>query len=202
MHKLVTLYKMKFQLTPSYLSSLIPAPVENRYPTRTPEDIRSIRCNTQFYQRSFLPAAIRDWNELPASIKNSGSLSIFKSRLTTHMGTASVPRYFSVGDRFLNIQHSRLRTHCSNLHEHLFSKNIIADPSCLCGEVETTEHFLLHCPQYDIQRSTMSNSLSHHAPLSLSLLLYGNSELDYQSNVSIFKAVQQFIKSTRRFELN
>ena len=46
-------------------------------------------------------------------------------------------RYFTVGARFAQIQHTHLRTSCSSLNHRLFSKNIINDlyDLCQCGSV-------------------------------------------------------------------
>ena len=57
--------------------------------------------------------------------------------------------YYFCGSRLGQILHERLRMQCSSLKQHLYFKNIEPDPYCTCGGVETTEHFLLHCKNYD-----------------------------------------------------
>ena len=39
-----------------------------------------------------------------------------------------VPGYYSLGNRLLQIHHTRLRPKCSSLNQHLYSKNTIEDP--------------------------------------------------------------------------
>ena len=62
------------------------------------------------------------------------------------------PPYYYIGKRLGQILHSRLRIHCSSLNQHLYSKNIVDSPFCQCGAIETTEHYLLYCPLYNVHR--------------------------------------------------
>ena len=200
MHRLILFYKMKNNLTPGYLSSLIPqAAEESRYNTRNPLDVRIPRCRTQFYSKSFFPSTVHSWNHLPAEIRQSDSLPIFKSRILNFLGKTSVPLHFYHGDRPLNIQHSRLRTHCSNLKEHLYSKNIIPDPFCSCGEIETTAHFLLECPNFDGHRVILFAKVQAFTSVTVDKLLFGDASLSEQSNIEICNAVHHFISTSHRF---
>jgi hypothetical protein len=73
-----------------------------------------------FYSNSFLPSSIKDWNDLPVELRNAPSLAIFKKRLNEDV--QKVPAHHYIGERRYQIIHTRLRTHCSSLKEHLFSK--------------------------------------------------------------------------------
>ena len=55
---------MYYNLTPIYLSSLIPQQVENmsQYNLRNAQDLRHIRARTSLYYNSFLPSTVRQWN--------------------------------------------------------------------------------------------------------------------------------------------
>ena len=78
-HKLCMFYKMKNNLTPTYLFSLVPETfVGTIYNLRDAQNVRPILTRTQLYYRSFLPSSIRDWNELPVEVRNSTSLASFK----------------------------------------------------------------------------------------------------------------------------
>ena len=65
-------------------------------------------------------------------------------------------KYYS-GPRNLQIMHTRLRAQCSALNSHLFNKNKVNSPLCLCRSEVTSKHFLLHCPRYENQRLKMLN---------------------------------------------
>ena len=101
----------------------------------------------------------------------------------------------------MQIHHTRLRTKCSSLNSHLFSKNIIEDPSCLCGAFEDTSHYLLHCPLYTELRNKMLNDISSliNVDITVDLLIYGSSSETKNTNEEIFKVVQTYILKTKRF---
>lgn len=191
-------YKMVNDLAPNYLSSLLPLSFQNTpYSLRDEQNIRPLRTRTQLYYKSFLPSSIRDWNNLSIEIRNSTSLLGFKHQLNKDL--KQIPKYYAIGERHLQIQHTRLRTGCSSLNHDLFSKNITDSPLCTCGEIETTKHFLFSCPRYTAERNVMFNSLPIQCAPSLNLLLYGDSHYDNSINELIFQAVQQFIADSRRF---
>ena len=67
-HKLILFYKMKHNISPSYLTELIPIPPDNRYTLRNNRDTPTIQSRSTLYQESFLPSVIRQWNYLPINI--------------------------------------------------------------------------------------------------------------------------------------
>ena len=190
---------MSNDLSPAYLTSLVPSSFENTvYSLRDSQNIRPVLTRTQLYYKSFIPSSIREWNELPFECRNSDSLTIFKHQLNKNL--PNIPKYYSYGLRNLQIQHTRLRTECSSLNQHLFSKNIIDNPLCTCGEVESTRHFLLDCSHYDEIRVAMLNNISAICNPSLNVLLYGDCQLDNRLNETIFREVQIFIAESKRFD--
>ena len=60
-HKLTLFYKMIYNFTPSYLSSLVPPSTSNlsRYNLRNSNDLQTIVARTNQYYNSFLPSAVR-----------------------------------------------------------------------------------------------------------------------------------------------
>lgn len=54
---------------------------------------------------------------------------------------------------------SELRTGYSHLNKYRYNLGHSDSPLCTCGQEETTEHLLLACPQYDIQREIMRHNL-------------------------------------------
>ena len=70
---------MKNGLFPDYLASLVPVAVGNAstYPLRNSSDLQTLHTNSRLYYTSFLPSAVRDWNDLPEQTRNSPGLNIF-----------------------------------------------------------------------------------------------------------------------------
>ena len=201
-HKMCQFYKMINCLTPTYLTSLVPSTVENTsaYNLRDSQNIRPLLSRTQLYYKSFLPSCIIEWNEIPLNIRNSSSLVSFKQQLNKN--NIKVPVYYSSGNKLLQIHHTRLRTKCSFLNQHLNSKNIINDPFCTCGSAETTNHFLIECPQYTQARRDMITTLATFCVPSLNNLLYGDTNLNNHHNKLLFQTVQKYISDTKRFVLD
>ena len=199
-HKLVHLFKMlNSPSIPSYLSNLIPESVGivARYGLRNSDHIRNVSVNTNLFASSFLPSTISEWNRLPSSTRSSGSVTTFKHALNSNK--KSVPNVFYDGNRESSIQHARLRMHCSSLNEHLFSKNIIESPLCVCGEIEDTYHYLFMCPLHHSQRSILHDLLRPITRIDINTLLFGNETLSDDENHQIFHHVQTYISKTKRF---
>ena len=88
---------------------------------------------------------------------------------------------------------TRLRLGLSHLREHKFKHSFqdSLNPLCKCGiEVESTSHFLLHCPIYNNDRSSLFSiirnidcKLLENIDCSLTqTLIYGNPSLDIITN--------------------
>ena len=72
---------------PSYAQDLVKVKHQSqtlRSSTATYLDYPSIKSFNNLGERSFYIAAPTEWNRLPANIRNSPSLDVFKKRLKTH----------------------------------------------------------------------------------------------------------------------
>ena len=109
-------------LTPPYLSSLVPPLVQNvpRYNLRNSNDTQTIASRTTLFYNSFLPSSIRDWNRLNLGIRNAGTLDAFKFKLNQNLPV--IPKHYYSGIRKNQIWHTRIRTGCSSLKNDLFLK--------------------------------------------------------------------------------
>ena len=198
-HKLTLFYKMSHNLTPLYLSSLVPQSVSNisRYSLRNSNDLQTIDARTTLYYNSFLPSTVRAWNNVHDEAKQSDSLNTFKYCLNKNK--TRIPKHFYVGSRKAQVLHTRLRTNCSSLNLDLFLRNISDSPLCQCGSIENAQHYFFHCRYYQIQRTELLHTVSQYQTPSLSLLLYGNDSFSLGTNKIIFEKVHKFILDSKRF---
>ena len=121
-HKLLLFYKMQHNISPNYSSCLVPPSVGNttNYQLRNSTDLLKVHTNSQLYYNSFLPSAVWEWKELPEHIRNLPSTTTFKNKLYSDI--KKIPKFYFAGKRLGQIYNSRLRTKCSSLNQHLFSK--------------------------------------------------------------------------------
>ena len=105
---------------------------------------------------------------------------------------------------------TKLRVKFSPLNEHRFRHNFdCLSPLCVCGtRNEDSEHFLLHCPQFDLMRTDLFSQLADVPGLDITsmdsknlceLLLYGTSDLNVVENRIIIEATISFIERSKRF---
>jgi len=101
----------------------------------------------------------------------------------------------------MNILHSRLRNSCSSLKYDIFCVNKINSTTCECSlEIENTQYFLLDCPLYNKQRTTL-REISAFGNINLNELLYDSDSLSMEDTSLIFRVVQKVIKDTGRFQI-
>ena len=109
-----------------------------------------------------------------------------------------------MGERCINIHHSRIRLGCSKLKAHLhFELHVEDSPHCACDQVnEDPYHYFFVCPFYKVQRVQMMNDLSQYTTgiPRLSHILYGNDALSETYNKYIFIIVHKFTKDIERFK--
>ena len=82
-------------------------------------------------------------------------------------------------------------------------------PFCSCGlDIESTTHFLLHCPTYIIEiRALLStienidnNLLDLCEPVLIKALLFGRNSFDADANTNVLYATIEYILSAKRFD--
>ena len=199
-HKLNLFFKMQHDLTPLYLSSLVPPSISEttRYNLRNADDYTTLNCRTQLYYTSFVPSVIREWNALPGAAKQISTLHSFKVFL--NQDKTAIPKYFNYGKRKSQVLHTRLRTGCSSLNNDLYLKNISQSPCCACGaSVENAYHFFFVCNRFNLQRDEMFQALSDIPHVNTRILLRGDELLSHDTNILIFSSVQKYIETTKRF---
>ena len=150
-----------------------------------------------------------EWNKLDLNIRDSESLTSFKSKVLKFMHPSENSPFCnnSKGARLL----TRLRLDLSHLRDHKFKHNFqdTVNLICNCGEdIETSCHYLLHYSLYnnqwlallnviqDIDNSILELTDSHI----VEVLLYGRKFLDISSNTNILNATIDVLLETKRFD--
>ena len=207
--KLRCFYKIFKNESPRYLFNIIPTR-NPFYITRNHTNIPLFKTNHIFLKNSFFPSTIIEWNNLDPKVRNSDTYGTFKNTILKFLRTSpnSVFKCHNPqGIKFL----TRLRPGLSHLQvhklKHSFQESL--NPLCKCGfDVESTSHFLLHCP---ISNNEGSSLLSTIGNIDCKLLentdssltqtrKYGNPSLDINTNLLILNSAIDFILSTKRFE--
>lgn len=198
--KLQHMQKIVHNIAPSYLCELLPDKVITRgYATRNAVRGNYVEPDRRIdkYGQSFIPAALSLWNELDEVMRDISDHNKFKEAIVTK--TSCNPLFY-YGTRKANILHCQIRLHCSNLKAHLVELHVLDDPTCLCSYgSEDTKHFLLQCPLYYRQRMVLSNIVTTFTRFAEEILLFGDPNLDFETNCIIFSAVHNFITDSGRF---
>ena len=209
LHRMTQFYKIMNDLTPPYLKEPIPTPRCHLFGPRSTNVLPSIFCRNDRYKNSFFPDAIEKWNNLGVEIRSTVKLSDFKSLLTKLIRPPKKDIFcLHNPDGIKRIY--QLRAGLSPLKAHKKAHNFQDTTSdiCLCGNgSEDTFHFLLTCPLFHSQRSTLisnikaiwngfsSLSLDHQ----LHCLLYGSHGLNDTNNMAILNETIKFMNNTDRF---
>ena len=89
--KLSFLYKVIANQSPSYLFNMIPRK-STSHPTRGSHNIPLLGIKHNFFQNSYFPAAIKEWNRLDIDIRKSDSICIFKKRILSFIRPFKSPQ--------------------------------------------------------------------------------------------------------------
>ena len=180
------------------------------YVTRNIYHIPFFKTRHTFLKNSFFPSTIIEWNKLDHNIRISSSFNIFRKSILKFI-RPSANSLFNChnpkGIKFI----TRLRLGLSHLREHKFKHSFqdSLNPFCSCGlDIESTAHFLLHCPMYITERHTLlstikniDNNLLHLCePVLIRTLLFGSNSFDTNANTNVLNATIEYVLSTKRFE--
>ena len=165
--------------------------------------------------KSFFSIAAKQWDSLPADLKQTWDFPEFKERLVNILKPRKC-RLYNIGTKFANSIHTQLRIGRSNLNDHLFSIGRSNTKGCLCGcPNESVDHVLLDCFLYSNERNILFSYLkntrnvlcsefnTYNRKALVSVLLFGEHPCDfdrYPYNKLLFKAVQNFLVKTGRLK--
>ena len=161
------------------------------------------------FEKSFFPNTLKLWKKLPKNIKSKNLLD-FKTEIKQKI---KPPRYkhFSKGQKLGNSLLTKIRVGRSDLNQHRFTVGLSESPDCLCHcKIENPEHYFIDCFLYSLERQILFGLIEHYVPYfktlnkkqKLDIILRGvdieNEEI-LPTNITITKAVQRFIISSKRF---
>ena len=193
--RLCCMFKIINEETPKYLTNLTPKG-QQTIVTRN-SSIPTFYCRTDCFKYSFFPSTLKDWFNLGASIRNSESIAIFKSR-SLSLIRPSQSNVYNIFDPIGLKLLTRLRLDFSHLNEHKSRHNFqdVLNPLCLCSlEIEDTIHYLLHCQYFFEHRINLINSVrsvsenfeSFSDNGKRDILLHGDPRLDANKNKLILE---------------
>ena len=175
------------------------------YNTRNANNIPQFKVKHNFFQNSFFPSVVIEWNKLDQNIRNSENLFIFKKKLLKFIRPS--------GNSVFRCHNPKwLRLGLSHLWEHKFKHGFLdsLNPICSCGQdFETSTHFLLHCSNYSNKRSSFLNIISNidrnildknHLKVT-GTLLHGDSSSDNTKKTLIMNATMEFLIATKRSDV-
>ena len=199
--RLSCMFKIMNTTAPNYLLNLFPKS-QQTITTRN-NHMTNYHCRTDCFKYSFFPSTLN------ASIRNSETLVIFKSRLLSFILPIQSNVYNILGPIGLQLL-TRFRLGCSHLNEHKFRHNFQDCLNLLFSrslEIEDTVPYLLHCHHFSHYCFDLINSVksvSHDFEffsdnVKRDILLYGDSRFDTNKNKLILEATIIYIKNTERF---
>ena len=210
--RLTQFYKIMNGFTPQYLVDPVPAPRRHLYGARITNDLHPVRCRNDRFLNSFYPDAVNCWNNVGPDLRNVETLSKFKSTVLKIIRPEK-KSIFNIHNHIGIKYIYQLRVGLSFLKAHKKAHNFGDTPvdTCLCHTgVETTEHFLIHCPHFNIHRNKLFSVVKPiiskmHSLTSLvnskmvQILLYGEKGLNSGDNRAILNATIHYILNTGRF---
>ena len=159
--RLIQFYKIMTSLTPDYLRIPIPPLRGHLFGYHYANVVHNMLCRTDRYQNSFFPNSVSLWNDLGPELRRAESLSVFKKKIVNLYRPAkkSIFNIYNPNIKWI----FQLRVGLSPLKCHKKKHNFRDTPNdtCQCGLcAETTGHFLLSCPSYDVYRNDLFQTLN------------------------------------------
>jgi hypothetical protein len=201
LHEVITLK------SPSYLFNIICPLLPNA--TSRVTNLRQIHTRTELFHLSFFPSTVEKWNLLSPNSKNYPKL-VFKNAILKQIRPKRKETFGIIdsdGQKWL----TQLRVRLSPLKAHKFHHNFDDTSTPMCNShdgVEDSEHFLLHCQQFNTLRvdlfqkltqllnrnaNTLNNTVLHN------ILIYGDKDLSNATNKKILLLTIDFIRRSTRF---
>ncbi len=210
--KIQFIYKANENLLPEYLVNTIPQMVGDQitYNLRQHDHINIPLSHKKYDLKSYIPSAIKMWNDTRIDIRRAISLQSLKSKLRDLYRSTSYHLYLAE-DGNGAVNHSRIRMGLSGLNAQRRKYKFIQNSTCsFCNHKrEDPKHFFLICPAFAAHRQQMLDDLVRdvpgtvqpllNAPVRLTrILIVGTGRVDVDK--ILFTHVQKYISATNRFK--
>ena len=173
-------------------------------------NIPLIKTKHNFFKNYFFPSAIIKWNNLDPNLRNSKSISVFKEKILNFIRPSPNSFFDCHNPKGVKLI-TRLRLGLSHLREHKLKHSFqdTINPLCKCGQdIESSNHFFLHCPFFINERRTLLNTkcsldsnLLDCTDYDLTqTLLFGNISQVSSNNFKIINAWIDYILLSKRFD--
>ena len=109
----------------------------------------------------FFPCTLNDWFSIDVSIRDSESISLFKSKLLSFIRQVH-DNIFNISDPQGLLLLTRLRLGFGHLTERRFRHNFQECMNPVCSfspEIKDTSHYLLHCHHFTFHCIDLMNSV-------------------------------------------
>ena len=214
--RLVQFYKIMNDKTPDYLKIPIPPLQVHLFGHRSTNVLKTIFCRTERYRNSFYPDSVVAWNGIGPELRSAKSLSVFKKNILNIIRPVKKELFGIYNDNGIKWIF-QLRVGLSPLKSHKKSHGFMDTRDDLCEcllNSESTQHFLLKCPNYfELRRLLFEtvNEILHDNNIGnidylnngqlLTLILYGDEKLPLEANKAVLSATINFISKTQRFSI-
>ena len=210
--RLTLFYKFVNNLSPGYTVDPIPPLHQSQYCLRDQDVIGHVKARTEKFKSTFYPNCLSEWNKLEPELRLAPSIAVFKKKLLSIIRPPAKSVYGIHDPKGLS-HLTQLRVGFSKLNFHKFKHNFrdTINPMCPTSDgVEDTEHFLLLCPSFDVQRQDLLAEIVEllrpflqitdlSNDVLVKLLLYGDQDLSYDLNRKILELTLRYIHETGRF---
>ena len=187
----------------------IPQPPQTRYSLRNQDVVGRTRARTEKSKSSFYPYCLSEWNKIDPEIRLAPSVAVFKAKLLSIIRPPA-KSVFGIYDPIGLSYLSQIRVGLSKLNFHKFKHNFrdTVNPMCPINDgIENTEHFLLLCPAFEIQRRNLLAGIRPFVQIDglssnilVEIYLYGDKDFSDDINKTILELTIKFINETGRFD--
>ena len=155
--RLTLFHKFVNNLILNYILAPIPPLHQLQYCLRNQGIIGQLNARTEKLKLSFYPTCLSEWKELEPEMRFAPPIAVFKKKILSIIRPPAKSVYGVHDPKGLSYL-TQIRVGLSKLNFHKFRHYFrdTINPMCLTSDgVDTTEHLLLLCLSFDVQRQDL-----------------------------------------------